>query len=126
VLQLLKVERLPCFCQCNVIGWQILINMFNLNKELLDITRMQIVSDLQDLDCFSYERIENFKKFIQNHSNSKDDLISIFSGVHQYKQEKQFDFITAPKKSKTKIDLEYKIEIIEMYYDSVRHFIACL
>lgn len=100
--------------------------MFNLNKELLDITRMRIVSDLQDLDCFSYERIEDFKKFIQNHSKSKDDLISIFSGVHQYKQEKQFDLITSPNKSKNKIYLKYKIEIIEMYYDAVRHFISCI
>ena len=97
-----------------------------IDVNLLEITKGQIDLDLKDIDNFQFERIENFRKFMENMVKSTVHINTISLAVHECRQRVKFDLICTPKKTLERTDLKIKLEILEIYASSVAHYRSLL
>jgi hypothetical protein len=97
--------------------------MIQIDKDLVELTKEQIDSDFKDIDSFTIDRLNNFRMFIENHGKCREDIISIFCAVHEYRQVLKFELF---KKKQPENFILHKIELINMYYDICTHVIASI
>lgn len=89
---------------------------FEIDQELSDLAYGQVKLDFAG--SILSERLDNFKKFIQNHAHKTTDLNAILHGVHRYKMEVGIGRLTNTDPMK-KLRAEYEFDMVQLYWDCV-------